>query len=202
MRINRDLNLVIPLKLEEGEFFIHSTPISSETFRQYFLVLSKVLNQIHAEGLHVVGPRIASMLLQRIAEEGDPENIPSGWLGNADSWSGRFGVKNGLFNEIRRLSNVIMPTENGWQSVPLYDVIKQELIPQQKIEEVESLIVFFTCVWHIHSREEMEKFLVLSEKAWNTRTSSLTCTEYLDSLPTSTATEIFVPTVKQSSIPG
>lgn len=189
MKISKDLNLVVPVKTEAGTFYVHSTPILYETFKRYFLVLSKTLNRIHAEGIQIVGPRVAALMLEEIAKE-------------MGQWEGVAGVENGLMNEISRLSNVIMPTERGWQSIPLDTAFKQGHLTAQEVHEVGGFIIFFTCVWHIHKRSEVEAFLELMVKIWGTQVSLLSCMEYRDSLPTLTETEIFVPTVKQSSIPG
>ena len=203
MRISKELNLVVPVEVGDDTFYVHSSPIRSEVFKQYFLVLSKTLNALYAEGIsQVTGPRVAALMLQDIAKEGDPEEIPSGWLGNSKSWSGKHGVENGLMAEIRRLSNVIMPTPDGWKNIPIGDALKQGLLTEQEVQEVEGFIVFFTCVWHIHKRNEVSTFLAHLGKVWDTQTTSSSCTEFRDSLPRSTETETFAPTVKQSLVPG
>ena len=105
MRINKALNLVIPVDWEMGgQIFVHSTPISREVFEQYFLVISKTFAAIFSQGLGAVaGPRIAYLMLKKTAED-------------MGLWAGPAGVGAGLMNEMIRLSNVIMPDEKGCKS--------------------------------------------------------------------------------------
>ena len=59
MKINRALNLVIPIDSEKGQLFVHSTPISREIFEQYFLVISKTFAAIFSEGLGAIAGTVA-----------------------------------------------------------------------------------------------------------------------------------------------
>jgi hypothetical protein len=183
----KTLNLVVPVETDTGTIYIHSTPIRRETFKEYFLVLSKTLNMIYTEGLHsATGPRVAALMLQKVSEE-------------SGVWE---SVKNGLMNEIRRLSNAWVLTENGWQLIPLEACLSQGYLSAEDVEEAEGFIVFFTCIYHIHRRSEVRSFLQPMESMWGVSATLLTSMEYRDSLPTSTEEETFLPTVKASSIPG
>ena len=132
MKIDKRLNLVTEVQTDEGTVFVHSMPISSEVFEKYFLVISKTFAAIIGEGLSFVsGPRVAALMLKKIATD----------LG---VWDGKDGVNNGLMAEIRRLSNVVMPTENGWKTYPLQDVIDKGMLDESDIAEVEGLIAFLS----------------------------------------------------------
>src|ERR1017187_2795821 len=114
MEISKSLNLVCPVETEGGTIYIHSTPIRKETFKEYFLILSKTLNQLYAEGVsQITGPRIAALMLKKIAEED----------GTWETVGKRIGIKDGLMNEIKRLSNVVLATEQGWKTIPVADAI-------------------------------------------------------------------------------
>src|SRR3954465_11092498 len=94
LRIDKRLNLVIPIETSIGTVFVHSCPIRREIFEKYFLIISKTFAAIYSEGLNVIaGPRVALMMLKQIAI-------------NANAWEGNDGVESGLLNEIRRITNV------------------------------------------------------------------------------------------------
>jgi hypothetical protein len=186
----RTLNLVCPVETESGVAYIHSMPIRPETFRQYFLVLSKTLNELYAQGLSQgTGPRIAALLLQKIATD-------------SGEWEGTAGVQNGLLNEIIRLSNVLACTEQGWRSLPISEALKQGILDERDVEEAKGFITFFTCVSHIHKRSEISAILNLMGRVWDTQTTLLNATEFAASLPILTPAETFVATVPASSLPG
>lgn len=70
MKISRNLNLIIPVRTEKGNGWIHATPISKEVFKEHFFILSKTFSAIFSEGLGVVaGPRIACLMLERISSD-------------------------------------------------------------------------------------------------------------------------------------
>ena len=188
MRINSKLNLVVEVETSEGTIFVHSMPLSREVFERYFIVIGKTFSSVMSSGLSVIsGPRVAAMMLKKIATE---EGV----------WDGRDGVENGLFAEIRRLSNVIYPTTAGWQSLPLQAAVDREVIDADDLSEVENLITFFICVSAMVRKGEIQGIL---EKMllWGARTSSLNSTEYQASLQTLIATETTSPKEKTSSVP-
>ncbi len=183
----KNLNLVVPIDTDNGVVHVHSAPIRREVFKQYFLILSKTLNAIYAEGLHhVTGPRIAAMMLQKLAEE-------------AGVWE---SVRDGLMAEIRRLSNAQVLTADGWKSVPLEMCVAQGYLTVDEVEEAEGFIVFFTCIYHIHRKNEISAFLQPMREMWEVLTTSLNSTEYRASLPISTETETFSLTTPASLVPG
>jgi hypothetical protein len=56
------------------------------------------------------GPRVAAMILKDKAIE----------LG---VWDGPEGVERGLIQEIRRLANVFVPTDKGWETIPINEAV-------------------------------------------------------------------------------
>ncbi|WP_426472462.1 hypothetical protein [Escherichia marmotae] len=169
MKISRNLNLIIPVRTEKGNGWIHATPISKEVFKEHFFILSKTFSAIFSEGLGVVaGPRIACLMLERISSD---MNI----------WDGEKGVRNTLVNEIIRLANLVYPAEGkGYDTIPLDMALERGIV---EFDDVAGELVFFTCVSSINTPEQTEQMMLAVSGMWNSRTSSLSLTEWIASLP-------------------
>lgn len=190
MKLDRKLNLVVPVEVDSGTIYVHSMPVTREVFEQYFLVISKTFSAIYSQGLHAAaGPRVAAMLLKSIAVD----------LGQ---WEGPGGVENGLMNEIRRLTNVVMPGSSGWTTVPYDTASAQGLLSDDDKSEIENAIVFFIVASAMHKKKDLASILTGAGKLWDSRIESLNCTEYARSLPISTETASTGATVAASSIPS
>lgn len=170
MKISRNLNLIIPVRTEKGNGWIHATPIRKEVFKEHFFILSKTFSAIFSEGLGVVaGPRIACLMLERISSD---MNI----------WDGEKGVRNTLVNEIIRLANLVYPVEGkGYDTLPLDMALERGIV---EFDDVAGELVFFTCVSSINTPEQTEQMMLAVSGMWNSRTSSLSLTEWIASLPT------------------
>ena len=170
MKISRNLNLIIPVRTEQGNGWIHATPISKEVFKEHFFILSKTFSAIFSEVLGVVaGPRIACLMLERISSD---MNI----------WDGEKGVRNTLVNEIIRLANLVYPVEGkGYDTLPLDMALERGIV---EFDDVAGELVFFTCVSSINTPEQTEQMMLAVSGMWNSRTSSLSLTEWIASLPT------------------
>ncbi|TKI02741.1 hypothetical protein [Martelella alba] len=175
MKIDRALNLVIPITDGEGKpVYVHSMPIGREVYERYFLTLSKTFAGIYAEGLNVLsGPKVASLMLKQTAMK----------IGD---WDGDEGVGNGLMGEIHRLTNVIAPTKSGWKSVPLEAALAQKLISDDDYYDIEGQIVFFICVSAVHRKTLILPTLESMSSLWDVQITSSNCTEFASSLPTLT----------------
>jgi hypothetical protein len=190
MKINRALNLVIPIETDKGQIFVHSTPISREVFEQYFLVISKTFASIFSQGLGAIaGPRIAYLMLKKTSEE-------------MGIWSGVGGVEYGLVNEIIRLSNVLMPTAKGWKSIPLHSAIEKGTLDSETVAEVEGELIFFTCVSMMNKRIQIEGIMDTVNGLWGSLTTSSNSTEFMNSLMTSTEAESSGEMEITSSLPS
>jgi hypothetical protein len=191
MKIDKNLNLVIPVERDDGAvIYVHSTPLSREVFEKYYLVIAKTLDRIHSNGLgNISGARIANLMLKEIAKE----------LG---IWDGLDGVNNGLLQEIKRLSNVLIATDAGWKTVPLYNAIASGMFSDDDIIEIENYQVFFICVSSIHKKKEIPHFLETMHRLWDTLTTSLNSTEYAASLPILTQELAISEQTKLSSVPS
>ena len=170
MKIARNLNLIITVRTEKGNGWIHATPISKEVFKEHFFILSKTFSAIFSEGLGVVaGPRIAFLMLERISRD---SNI----------WEGDKGVRNTLVNEVIRLANLVYPVEGkGYDTIPLDMALEREIID---LDEVAGELIFFTCVSSINSPEQAKGTMDVVNGVWSTQCSLLNLTEWIASLPT------------------
>ena len=54
MKISRNLNLIIPVRTEKGNGWIHATPISKEVFKEHFFILGKTFSAMFSDGLGVL----------------------------------------------------------------------------------------------------------------------------------------------------
>lgn len=190
MRIDKRLNLVVPIEGDSGTTYVHSTPISRETFEKYVFPISKTLSVLYGEGLTVfAGPRVAALMLKQVSQ-------------TAGMWEGDEGVNNGLLTEIRRLSNVVLMGESGWETVPYQDAVSKGRLDADDIAEVEGQIVFFTCISCIHRKREIPLLLDGVAEVWSTQSTSLNVTEWANSLPISTADASSGAMATPSSIPS
>lgn len=172
MKIDRKLNIVVPVDTEDGKtVYVHSAPIGREVFETYFLPLSKTFAAIYAEGLgSIAGPRIASLMLKRVA----------GDMGVGEE------VERGLLAEIRRLTNLVMQGEQGWETVPFQLAVDRKMLDADDMAEIENALVYFTVASSMHKRKDLGPILDGALKLWSGSTSSLDCTEFAASLTTST----------------
>lgn len=188
MKIDKKLNLLVEVETNEGTIFVHSTPLSREVFERYFLIIGKTFASLISEGLSFVsGPRVAAMMLRKIAQD-------------AGAWDGRDGINNGLMAEIRRLSNVVIPGTSGWKTMPFQDAIDKKAMDDEDVAEVEGLITFFICASAMSRRNEIGPVLERM-RLWGALTTSLNSTEYAASLPTSTTAETSETPMITSSVP-
>jgi len=190
LKINKRLNLVIPIFEDLPEdadeqtkeaaqpiAYVHSTPISADTFDRYYLVIAKTYAAIYSEGLGMVGgPRVADKLLKTIATD-------------MKIWDSVGGVKMGLMEEIYRLTNVIAvnPTKGGWEPYQWGDAKKLGIISNEDASEVEAALIFFMCCSTMHRRSQVETLAGAAMKLWGARIESLDCMAFMNSLTTSTA---------------
>lgn len=179
-KIDKKLNLVIPITYESGTLYAHSTPIRREVFDAYYLVLAKTFSAIYGEGLsYRTGPRVAMMLLRDVARRMDPE----GTTAFSDD------VEKGLIGEIKQLTNVAALGASGWETVPYAEAVAKGMIEDEDASEVENAIAFFIVASSVHKRSEVRPIVTQAARLWGGLTTSLNSTEYAASLPTSTVAE-------------
>jgi len=199
MRINKKLNLVIPVELDNSKtVYVHSTPISREVFEKYYKVIGRTLAAIFEQGLgRIAGPRTSALLMMEQAEEMGGNTPEAKAAAIRD-------VEDGLFNEIYRLTNVAVPGERGWDNIPYSEAIKKSIINRDDAAEVKNALAFFTVTSSMMKGRDLEAALEGS-KLWGGSIVSLNCTEYANSLPTSTVAEnsgVKNPTLPQMRLTG
>jgi hypothetical protein len=175
LHIDKKLNLVVPIERDDGTvIYVHSEPLDNEVFERYFLVLSKAFAMIYAEGLTVIaGPRVAALVLKKVAMD-------------MGAWEGEGGVDHGLMNEIRRLSNVIVPTPAGWQTMPLHNAKQDGTLTAEEVGEAEGQIAFFMLTSALNKRRQLLVIMAGVNRLWGAQTTLSNSTEYAASLRTLT----------------
>ena len=174
MKIDKAMRLVIPVEQDDGgTIYIHAAAISRVVFEQFFLVISKTFSQIYNEGLGVTsGPRVAALMMRKVAED----------MGVKDD------VERGLINEMKRLANVVaLNGDKGWETFPFEEAVRRILISDEEVSEVENALAFFSLASVMHKRTDREAILRGASSLWGGQITSSELTEFLRSLPTSTA---------------
>ena len=189
--INRKLNLVVPVEVHEGvTVYFHSAPVMNETFETYYKVMAKAFTEIYTSGLsYVSGPRVAAMALKDVSVK-------------MGVWDGPEGVENGLLGEIKRLTNVVMLGDRGWQVIPVADKAVTNVVSEDDFSEVNNAIAFFILASAMHKKSQLKGVLEGAAALWGASVMSLNATEYAASLPTSTTAASTGEKVTRSSIPS
>lgn len=178
--INRKLNIVIPVDTVKGTMYVHSTPLSREVFEANFLIIAKTFAALYKQGLDVLsGPRVSMYLLKSIAEQDG-------------TWD---RVQNELIAELQRITNVIIPSDKGWQTIPYYDAVRTNIIDADDAAEVNNVLVFFMCNSCIAKEEQLPSIHTGMTLLWDAQITSFNCTAYMNSLPTLIETVNFTKTV-------
>jgi hypothetical protein len=186
--INRKLNLVLPIELDEHrKIYFHSMPISLEVFDANFWLLTQTLSSLYAHGIGPsMSPRIALRAMRDTAKEINTET----------------DISLNLINEIYRLTNVIMPNTNGggWVVLPYIEVKNKKIVDDQILSEVENAIVYFIVASALHLRSELEMAYQGLIGIWKAETTSLSPMEYMRSLPTLTQIDNIGPKPVQTVV--
>jgi len=190
IKLDRKLNVVVPVETDKGTVHVHSTPVSRDVFEKYAPIIGKTFSQLYGGGyiLHVM-PRVAYLILKGLAEK---EGV----------WEGDQGVKLGLIEEIRRLTNVTVLLETGWRSIPYFEAVRHGYLTAEDAAEVDNILVFFTAASVVHTKKELHLVLPGASLTWGGSTTYLDCTAFAASLPISTPEENTGEKVILSSIPS
>jgi hypothetical protein len=180
MKINRELNIVIELPLDEGGILhIHSTPIADCTFKEHFRILSKTFARLMNDGLHITaGPRVAYLMLEEVVQERFEKPAEK-----EVEWN---KVKGSLIGEIIRLSNVAFSGPEGWATLPLELAIQRGMFSEGELELIYGELTFFTLLVHMNGRKQAQAMLEAGGPLWGFRVTSLDFTALVNSLRTST----------------
>ena len=176
MKIDRNLNLVLPIELDEGTAHVHSTPIDEAVFDRYFMTITRTYSAMLENGgswMLTSGPQVAARMLKRIAQQDG-------------TWDGPQGVELGLMAEIRRRTNILALTPQGWDMIPLQSALDKGFVTGTDAIEVDNAVTFFTVLSAAMRRKEAESLLEAAFGLRDGQITSSTCTEYMSFLRTST----------------
>jgi hypothetical protein len=194
LKIDRNLNLAQKLETDSGACYVHSTPISRIEWEEYFYVLSQTYASLFMGGLGVsTGPTMAALMLRKIAKD-------------QGVWEGDAGVEIGLMGAIRRLTNVVVATDQGWQTLPYEVAVSRGILDEETQAEVENAIVFFICVSSVlrgpKTRPKLQVTLGMMRALWDAQTTPLDVMAFASSLTTSTPVAPITPKPRASSLPS
>ena len=178
MRIDQKLNFVFPIETpNHGTAYVYSMPVGRIVFESFYSVLGKVFTTCF-EGedpkhIALTAPQVAYPALKKLAM-------------STNTWEGQDGVKMGLINEIVRLTTIVFAGENGWENLPMDVVVKRGIFDEDCEAEVLSALVFFTSISKVAPKTLAGTFLEMAGSLRDWRFTSLGCTEFTNSLQTST----------------
>lgn len=148
--INKRLNLVLSVeRLDKSVVHVHSVPISREIYESHYTFITMVMSSMYSDDF---SPATCSRIAYLRMRE----------LGSKEENKARFGdIDKTLLAEIWRLTNVLVPGERGWETVPFYEVMEraqnQGPLDLDDVREVQNYICFFTAAsWGHTSRGERE----------------------------------------------
>lgn len=192
MRIDKKLNLVISVYNDDGDetanppkpptlrAVVHSTPITAETFDTYFEPIARVFAEMQRY-TSISAPKIADKLLRKVS------TAMGVW--ESDSGSGRVGVKEGLVEEIHRLTNVLAPSKGGWRELMYQEAQDTDVLSPREAGEVEAMLIFFTVGSHMYPLQDARVALDGAASLRGARVEYSSFMELKASLRTSTAVE-------------
>lgn len=190
MRINRALNLVVPVERDDVTIYFHSTPISREVYEANYRIISAAHAEVCAGSAAqmVNGVRTAALALKangrRMAEEAGAD--------------GDFGAS-AMLGEIRRQTIAIVPNDSQWETLPVDVAIQRNLIDGEEWSEVENALVFFMLIYWMAGVREREATLRALAGPLGLLIESLSPTEWIGSMrqsmrqSDSTAQPSFIP---------
>lgn len=187
MRIDKNLNFTFPIETLSGTMHVYSVPIGRNVFEQYYAelgaVFTKCFSSDDAKHIALTAPQLAYPALKRASID-------------AGTWDKPSGVKNGLIQEIVRLTSVAMVSGKGWETLPMDVALKRNLLDEDAEAEVLSNLVFTCAISKVAPKALAGTFLEMASSLRSWQFTSLDFTEYLNSLKTLTAIE---PTKKKTS---
>ena len=178
MRIDKKLNFVFPVQTDSlGTVWVYSLPVSRNVFETFYDILGKVFTKCFdgedPKHIALTAPQLALPALKSISSA-------------SNTWDGPKGIRQGLINEIIRLTTVAFVGDNGWETLPLDIAIKREIIDEDNEAEILSSLVFFTSISKVAPRSLATTFLEMAGSLREWQFTSLDCMAFINSLPIST----------------
>lgn len=187
MRIDKKLNLVAEFYNDDGDptatppkpdtlrAVVHSAPISADVFDVYFEPIARAFAEMQRY-TSISAPKIADKLLRKVS------TTMGVW--DSDSRTGRIGVKEGLVEEIHRLTNVLAPSKGGWHELMYQEAQDTDVLSTREAEEVEAMLIFFTVGSHMYPHRDVRMALEGAVSLRSARVEYCSFTELKASLPT------------------
>ncbi|MBR8434824.1 hypothetical protein KDW37_29095 [Burkholderia cenocepacia] len=202
IQINEAMNLVVPVVTDETGVRVwgYHTPISRQVFEANYRVLAATKASLMSKGAMYMmdsGPRIAGLTL---LDEGLREAEARGRF-SKDGKTVLDEATPALMAEIRRLTMVLVPGPGGWDLLPIESAVAAGKIDEEDQAEAESAIVFFTCICALASKSERKDQASRTATLLKGSITSLSPTEFSDSLPKSTPGATSAPKAV-SSVPS
>ena len=195
MQINSDLRLVLPLRTTEtGDVlaWAYHTPISTQTYEANYRVLAATKAALLPRGMDFAAVQVgASIAALRLRDEARRDALERGDV-RPDGEPNDSGAV-ALLADLQRLTMVAIPTPAGWENVPVSVAIQRGAIDQDEWREVESPIVFFTCIFHLTRRAQRARIAGMVASVMQGSITSLSLTEWTASLAQSTTDGTSVP---------
>jgi hypothetical protein len=193
VKLNRNLNLVMTVESVRGPLHVFSMPLPRSIFEANFRLMARTFSSLYTDNFVAIsGPKVAVLLLMEQANALEVKTEAEG-----------------LLNEMRRLTNVFAPTENGgdYEIITYYEARKKKLIDDEEAADIEGAICFFILVCRVASNYQRNSLLTGLSILWNVETTSLTLSEYQNFLQTSMTEESITQkqmelAIPQSSIPS
>jgi hypothetical protein len=170
MRINKKLNLVIPIEGDRGTSYVHAVPLAHGVFEQHYKVLARTFTVLVTLYSEVAGPRVALMTLREVAEQMGVKS----------------DIETGLIPEIRRSTNMLVLGDHGYETVMFQTALDRGVLDEEDVSEVENALAFFTVYSAMLKRQQRMEMLDGAAKMWGAQITSLDVMEYAASLKTST----------------
>lgn len=164
--------------------YAYHTAISVATFEANYRALAATKAALFAQGPRYafeVGAQIAALTLADVAKQDAIDRGDVDASGNPSD-----GGAKALLAEIRRLTQVAVPSASGWEQAPV-DVAKQRgALDDDDIRDLESALVFFTCVLFLTPRVRRKAAAGIVASLARGSIVSSSITEWIASLPKST----------------
>jgi hypothetical protein len=190
MHLNRDLKLVLPARRSEtGDTLLRAyhTPISYEAFEANYRIIAATKSALFSKGLVFAADTAPQIATLRLRDEARRDALEMGMLNDAGQPR---DTSEALLAEIKRLTLVLVPTDAGWNHLPIDAAIRGKHLDAEEWREVESQIVFFTVAYAMAQRSARPAMATALAGVLRGETTSSNPTDYCDSLKTSTPVEI------------
>ena len=185
MQVDGDLNLVFPITWNDKgpAIWAYHVPISRKVFDASYRLLAATKDILCPDGDWSTSSTMIAGNTLRDAGRRDAARygLPEG-LSVEDG-----GAAVPLLAELRRLTTLMVPSANGYESLPAEVAIGRKTISEEDWTDAESALVFFTCALSLIPHGRRTGVGPAFAAALLGSTTSLSVTAFRDSLATSTA---------------